>query len=253
MNCQHIRAAIDAASPREPFSEQVAFHLAGCQSCQDYAAQMTALFALMMDAPRVQVPNDFDFRLRARIAQAKSTPAPRGGLSFFSEFWKQSFSWGQTASALAAVALVVTLSTVYLTRDNSSVATVEPKQVAENIAPTPTFPSVNNTEAGSKMVAQIPDVRTNLTVTEASQPKAVRVSNRTNSASRTERPMTAFQPAAPARPEVLDERSDTVATHQILIRNSGRSHLVSVRDVSYGVPPTVMAVNNTQRPVQAVF
>ena len=113
MNCQNVRTAIDAASPREPFSEAVTLHFAACQNCCDYAAQMTAFFALMNEVPRVQVPNDFDFRLRARLAQIKAEPAPRGGLSFFSEFWKQSFSWGQTASAMAAIALVVTVTTVY--------------------------------------------------------------------------------------------------------------------------------------------
>src|SRR6059058_3410868 len=121
MNCQNIRTAIDAASPHEPFSEFVNHHFAACQSCCDYAAQMTALFALMGNVPRVQVPNDFDFRLRARIAQAKSVQEPRGGLSFFNELWKLSFSWGQAASAMAAIVLVVTLSTVYITRSKSDV------------------------------------------------------------------------------------------------------------------------------------
>ncbi|MFN7949096.1 MAG: hypothetical protein U0Z53_27330 [Blastocatellia bacterium] len=241
MNCQNIRAAIDASSPREPFSGNVTTHLAACQNCGDYAAQMTALLTLMNDVPRVEVPNDFDFRLRARLAQAKAAQAPRGGLSFFNEFWKLSFSWGQAASAMAAVALVVTLSTFWLTSRNQS-APDQPTTVA---VVTPAAPE------------QTPPAVAPPTVTPDkpafSQPKPVVRESRVQLASAVhpKEVKTAEKPAPwPGRPPVQDEETPV---HQILVRSSKGFQRAVVHEVSFGGQPVVVAVDSTPRPVQAVF
>jgi hypothetical protein len=122
MNCQNVRTVIDNASPREAFGEKVSLHLAGCDGCRDYAGQMTALFALMNDVPRVEVPGDFDFRLRARIAQAKAAQSPSNGRGILNRFWGQSFSWAQASAAMAAVALLVSFGTYFAVRNNSQSA-----------------------------------------------------------------------------------------------------------------------------------
>lgn len=249
MNCQNIRAAIDASSPCEPFSGNVTSHLAACQNCGDYAAQMTALLTLMNDVPRVEAPGDFDFRLRARLAQAKAAQAPRGGLGFFSEFWKLSFSWGQAASAMAAVALVVTLSTVWLTsRDNSTLD--QPTTVA---VVTPAVPDQKVPDQGPAVVPQAvtPDKAA------VSLPKpAVRNSEMqlASAVNRKELKTAEKSELWPSRPEVNPEVNDEVATaHQILVRSSKGFQRVAVHEVSFGGQPAVVAVDSAPRPVQAVF
>lgn len=245
MNCQNIRAAIDASSPREPFSGNVTHHLAICQSCGDYAAQMTALFALMNDTPRIQVPNDFDFRLRARLAQAKAAQAaPRGGLGFFTDFRKLSFSWGQAASAMAAVALVVTLSTVWLVRNNNSTF-VQPSDnniaAVRTVTPDPT-PAV---------VTVPPADRVSLAPAASQAGPAVR-NSRLQLASTHRRELKASDsPDLWPPKQVVNE--EVAVTHQILVRSSRGVQRVAVHEVSFGGQPAVVAVDTTPRPVQAVF
>ncbi|HWQ31442.1 MAG TPA: hypothetical protein VNQ79_01055 [Blastocatellia bacterium] len=207
---------------------------------------MTALFALMNGAPRIQVPNDFDFRLRARLAQAKAAQAaPRGGLGFFTDFWKLSFSWGQAASAMAAVALVVTLSTVWLVRNNNS---------------TSGQPSDNN-------IAAMRTVPSDPTPAVVTAPPADRVSPAPAAPGKTRYAVrnSGLQLASTHRKELKASESpdlwppkqvvnDEVATtHQILVRSSRGVQRVAVHEVSFGGQPAVVAVDTTPRPVQAVF
>jgi hypothetical protein len=245
MNCQNIRAAVDASSPREPFSEQITHHLALCQSCGEYAAQMTALLTLMNAAPRVQAPNDFDFRLRARLAQARAARSPQRGLGFFTEFWKQSFSWGQAASALAAVALVVTLSTVYLignrnpansSESNPQVAVDRTPEVQVNNTPS-TVPSAAN-DGTDRQVAPAPPNLSNRTIRPALVANGIKPRGEVT------------LPPLPVRKEEIEI---TDLTHQVLIRGRKGIQRVAVQEVSFGVQPTVVAVDHSPRPVQAVF
>lgn len=243
MNCQNIRAAIDASSPREPFSGNVTSHLAACQNCGDYAAQMTALLTLMNDVPRVEVPGDFDFRLRARLAQAKAAQAPRGGLSFFNEFWKLSFSWGQAASAMAAVALVVTLSMAWLVSPSHSTSD-QPTTVAVVTPAAPKQAASAQTSSAGTLPTRTPDK------VVISQPRSVRDSQLVGAVRRKELKAAERPDLWPGRPEVNEE----VATaHQILVRSSKGFQRVAVHEVSFGGQPAVVAVDSAPRPVQAVF
>ncbi len=105
------------ASRRSPYNDAVQFHLSGCPDCRHYANETSALLTLLSAQPRVQAPPDFDFRLRARIARAQSADRPSG---LFENLWARTFSWGQAATALAAVALAVTFSISYFNRENSA-------------------------------------------------------------------------------------------------------------------------------------
>ena len=254
MNCQNVRTAIDAASPREPFSESVTLHLAACQNCGDYAAQMTALFALMNDVPRVQVPNDFDFRLRARLAQVKAEPAPRGGLSFFSEFWKQSFSWGQTASAMAAIALVVTMTTVYFFSSNKSevndsngpIASVmiEPSSIATATPPRKAMPPFAEPTSGSgNAVVPLPAPRT---------PYLSSVSNNGNIHGKLKvSPRVVIGNVSPE----TEMGAAAPSGHQVLVYSGGKRQVREVREVSFGIQPAMAMADTSSRPnpSQGVF
>src|SRR5262249_56534876 len=115
MNCKQIREAIDAASGHNSYSGHVASHLSGCPDCHRYSDEAASLLRLLGAQPRVEAPPDFEFRLRARIANAQAAPAidPRG---FLRKIRPWTFSWGQTVAAAAALTLVITVSTLYINR-----------------------------------------------------------------------------------------------------------------------------------------
>ncbi|MGH9850042.1 MAG: hypothetical protein ACREBD_09290 [Blastocatellia bacterium] len=97
---------------------------------------MSSLLSLLSAQPRVQAPADFDFRLRARIARAKAEQTSPAGLpaGLFDKLWAKTFSWGQAATAMATLALVVAFSTFYFKQEN--VAPVKTEDVAvANTAP----------------------------------------------------------------------------------------------------------------------
>ncbi|MBK7601173.1 MAG: hypothetical protein IPJ07_22660 [Acidobacteria bacterium] len=79
-----------------------------CTDCSSYSDQTMGLIALLRAQPMVEVPSDFDFKLRARIARAKSEPE---STSILGHLWAKTFSWGQTATAAAALGLVLTFVT----------------------------------------------------------------------------------------------------------------------------------------------
>jgi hypothetical protein len=105
MNCTQIREAIDQARRRAGYSPAVQSHLSGCPDCRQHANEASSLLELLSAAPRVEVPADFEFHLRARIARAKAEKNQAGVLE---SFWKRSFSFGQAATALAAIAVTMT-------------------------------------------------------------------------------------------------------------------------------------------------
>jgi len=113
MNCKQIREAIDAASLHNSYSGHVASHLSRCPDCHRYLDEASSLLRLLSAQPRVEAPPDFEFRLRARIANAQAAPAidPQG---FLQKIRPWTFSWGQTVAAAAALTLAVTVSTLYI-------------------------------------------------------------------------------------------------------------------------------------------
>lgn len=81
------------------------------------ASEEVKVAALVGALPAIEAPGNFDFHLRARLAQAKAEQNARGPLAWLADFWSQSFSFGQAATAMAALALVVTFSVTQINRE----------------------------------------------------------------------------------------------------------------------------------------
>ena len=120
MNCKDTQTAIESATRRSPVSQSASTHIAGCSDCRQRADQSSALLALIGAQPRVEVPADFAFRLRASIARAESEP--KSPFAFLENFFGQSFSIKQTAASLAALAVMAAATTFYFTGSNQSAA-----------------------------------------------------------------------------------------------------------------------------------
>lgn len=171
MNCQTIRETIDTASRRAGYSETVHAHLGGCSGCRRHADEMRSLFALLDAQPRVEAPADFDFRLRARIARAQSEPQVAAGL--LEKFWTKSFSLGQAATAMAAVAVALTASTFYFTHRNE-VATPngEIVQVVTPVAASKD-PGAAAVQPAARAVARVLPVRTSAVSYRPAKPQTL--------------------------------------------------------------------------------
>jgi len=145
MNCEQIREAMDT----DIRQDIVQRHLSGCADCAEWssllrllgtqprvkapadfdarlqarlASEEVKLLALVNSLPPVTAPADFDFRLSGRLAQVKAEKAAWRPLAWLTEFWTNSFSFGQAATAMAAVALIVVVSTMQLTRNSNQPA-----------------------------------------------------------------------------------------------------------------------------------
>jgi hypothetical protein len=153
MSCKQIREAIDTATRRTGYSQTIKTHLSECPDCRRHADETSSLVELLSAQPRVGAPADFEFYLRARIARAKAEKSQVGMLE---KFWQKSFSFGQAATAMAAIAVAVTASTFYYNHKNEMATTVIPEVAvtAPPVATTTDLPTgIKLVASGSKHIA----------------------------------------------------------------------------------------------------
>jgi hypothetical protein len=104
MKCKAVLREIEELEVGARPSVEVHAHLQVCASCRAFAHERAALRQLVGSLERVSAPPDFDWRLRGRLAAARSEREQSGS-------WRFSFTPGAQAITLAAsfALLVVTL------------------------------------------------------------------------------------------------------------------------------------------------
>jgi hypothetical protein len=84
-NCEIVRRELDELRLGEAWSSGASEHLRACASCREFHEQQTKLRQIVGSLGTVEAPADFDFRLRARLAQSKGSsvywPFARRGLA----------------------------------------------------------------------------------------------------------------------------------------------------------------------------
>jgi len=84
-NCEVVRRELDELMPGEACSATATEHLRECASCREFHGQQTKLRQIVGSLGTVEAPADFDFRLRARLAQSNGSsvywPFARRGLA----------------------------------------------------------------------------------------------------------------------------------------------------------------------------
>lgn len=68
-NCKACRLEVEEAAGRVPLGRGAESHLAACRDCRDFVRERAALRSLLAGLERVSAPDDFDVRLRARMAR----------------------------------------------------------------------------------------------------------------------------------------------------------------------------------------
>src|ERR1043166_9268986 len=88
-NCEVIRQELDELTLGETISVAAAEHLRECAECSEFNEKQTRLRQIVGGLGTVSAPPDFDFRLRARLANDANGaaafhfwPAVRRGLAF---------------------------------------------------------------------------------------------------------------------------------------------------------------------------
>jgi len=70
--CRIVRLRIEEADLAEELNSESVEHLRGCRSCREFYESEAKLRLLVAGLPQVEAPADFDFRLRARIANDRA-------------------------------------------------------------------------------------------------------------------------------------------------------------------------------------
>jgi hypothetical protein len=102
INCGNIRREIESAGSARFFSRDVISHIRDCADCADISRRQNNLHSLVSNLATIEAPGDFDFRLRARLAevdQKRSSPFSLTRLSL-------GFRWAGVAAMLLLVAAV---------------------------------------------------------------------------------------------------------------------------------------------------
>ena len=155
-NCQPFQLEIeDAASGNRSVGARVRAHLAGCPDCAGAFGEHSRLSELIAGLEPVTAPADFDFRLRARLATARSAKpafgwswqtlrAPALGLASavvlaaggFTLFNSGAFQLNSNSGSIAATGIRVTEGPVWDWSGPSAIAEVsQPSEVVPTGAP----------------------------------------------------------------------------------------------------------------------
>jgi hypothetical protein len=134
MNCKQIREEIDSASRFKMYGGAVKSHLNACPDCHRYSDETASLLGLLGAQPRVEAPTDFEFRLRASMARARAA-AEGDRQGFLRQILPETFSRGQMVAAAASLAMLVTVSTLYITRDNRAPGQIKTDAAISAVAP----------------------------------------------------------------------------------------------------------------------
>ena len=112
-NCKLIRRELDELMLGEQWSAAATGHLRECAECREFNEQQTKLRQIVGSLGTVEAPADFDFRLRARLANdASSRPAI---------YW----AFARRGLAVAAMLIVFAIGAVVVRNVLKQPATVE--------------------------------------------------------------------------------------------------------------------------------
>jgi hypothetical protein len=136
-NCGVVRQELDELMLDEACSSSATAHLRECAGCREFHQQQTRLRHIVGSLGTVSAPADFDFRLRARLANDSSSAA-------YGQFARRAFALATVLLVFAAGAFLVrnvldrseTANEVVTTTPQPAAAPEPPKQVeTTNTAP----------------------------------------------------------------------------------------------------------------------
>ncbi|HWN11746.1 MAG TPA: hypothetical protein VNO50_21145 [Pyrinomonadaceae bacterium] len=149
IGCRNIRREIEEAGQDEALSPAINIHLTSCGECGIFFDQQFKLRAIVASLGTVEAPNDFEFRLRARIAGEKNKVSHLltiGNLSF-----------GHRITACLALLLLIGSAFLVLRLDPGSSNPVVAVVPQVQVKPSATTPGAGNedVQAASPATSQV--------------------------------------------------------------------------------------------------
>ena len=230
-NCEVIRQELDELMLDETSSARVVEHLRECAACREFNEKQTRLRQIVGSLGTVSAPPDFDFRLRARLAN------DAGSATF--HFWPLA----RRGLAFAAVLLVFVMGALVVRsvfnrpQENKQVATTD--QHSNTPAP-PAVAPTQEPHVALPMLESSPERR----------PQIVR----NERASRSKRPLVA-EDFSSQRAEVISGREPAGAFEVMPLDSSlqsfkvslddgrGNARTISVPSISFGSQRMLQPVN----------
>ena len=152
MNCQSIQNRIDESFDRQNLSAPETRHLQTCRACQNFDSERKRFGELLRNLETVNAPNDFNFRLKAKLRETKN------GWKNFA--FARKLVWLAPASLAALILSFVVLKTAVIVPPPNSDQSLAP--VAAQIEPTAAEQSLieiaetsqKTTELSANIIAQ---------------------------------------------------------------------------------------------------
>ena len=235
-NCGVVRQELDELMLGETGNASAVAHLQECAECREFHRQQTKLRQIVGSLGTVSAPPDFDFRLRARLANDSSS----AGLNW---------SFARRGFALATVLLVFTTGAVLMknfwNRPAGPVEVVTTQQPAA--VPEPPKQSETKTpqvNPGQQLIATVPEKR----------PQTIKNERPSSTTSRTPRRLVA-EDFSSTRAEVISGQEPAIEfdafpldtslqSFKVLLDDGrGNARTVSVPTVSFGSQRTLQTGN----------
>ena len=148
MNCRNVRREIEEVAPSDLLSASASEHLKNCTQCATFREERLKLREMLSSLGSVEAPGDFDFRLRARLANER-----RPGTQ---PFVMRNLSFGFRSVAAVAMLLLVGAALLFVnfrTPPSKSLSANETQPQA-TVAPQIPSGSHRDTVAGVTPVTQ---------------------------------------------------------------------------------------------------
>lgn len=222
--CNQVRFEIDEKDLTAALSTSAMEHLRDCSECQEFQNKETRLRQIVGSLEPVNAPPDFDFRLRARLANDRSVASYRSMSAV--RVWRM-------RSAAVAAMLLIFAATVYMIRQNQPVPSTP--------GSTETTTARNDTEPAK--ATQSPTAPPELAVIPNAGPESTaevkKSTQRRQVIAATKRPAGVWEPANTPAPVVSIDQTFPIDVSQPSFKVSlddgrGSSRTISVPTVSFG-------------------
>jgi hypothetical protein len=170
--CSTVQRQLDEMMLGEPQSPGISRHLSECSACRDFNEKQTKLRQIVGSLDSVSAPSDFDFRLRAKLANSESSGNYQRNRNFL--------LIGQRIAAFAA-AVVMIVGGIFLAREfrHQNTTTDITTDNRQHSGPVPTavdipYKGKHETPGVTEATARVTSGKENGKVSRRSQPTQLR-------------------------------------------------------------------------------
>jgi hypothetical protein len=150
MDCRNVRREINLLELHETLTNDASAHLVNCANCREVSEQSASLRTLVASLGNVTAPENFDMRLRARLARDRQTA------SGWMNFWRQANGVPAYALALSLI-LLVGVIVFLMPKGSEQLAGTTPTPASTNGTTSEKTPTATTASTGSELTNPSPN------------------------------------------------------------------------------------------------